>query len=747
MVRRNRIRAALVFACATLLTTAAAAQDGQKTVLTLYPTRLNAPAAAALDRTLERALGQGLGDKLDYYAEYVDLVRFSDPGYQPMLRAFLRAKYEPRQLDLIIAVTDDVLAFVAPNRDDFFPGVPIVFHSTAGAAAGPLTTAVKFSTDYRSTVEIALRLQPDTQRIVVVSGASAWDKSYEIAARQQFKEFEGRLAFTYLSGLPMPELLRQVASLPAGTIIYYLNVTEDGNGTRGLPVDALDRLAAVASAPIYCWHAIAMDHGIVGGSLQSVARQAQGIAAQALRVLAGERPDAIPVADVNVNVIQFDWRQLRRWRIDESRLPPGSEILFRALSPWDQYRTYFLTGGLFLTLQTVTIVTLLFQRARRLRAIGEREKVEESLRENQKRYVLATAAGAVGVWDWNLDTNDIYVDPQLKRLLGYEDDEIENHLDAWGQRIHPDDRPRLMAIPQRCIASGTDTCEIEHRLLHKDGRLRWFLARATVMKRADGSAFRVIGTETDITERKRVEDALLENEAVLRASHQEIHHLAGRLIAAQENERTRIARDLHDDVSQQLAGLSIALSSLRKRTGAGGSDIQGEVTSLQQRTIALAENVRQLSHDLHPGVLQHAGLVAVLSAHCADLQRHQAAELTFSADGDFASIEADAALCLYRVAQEALRNAIKHAGARHVVVRLARSGSDAELTIADDGSGFDAGRTRRTTGGLGLVSITERVRLAGGTVSIVAELNKGTRVQVRIPVNHHPIERQHQAAV
>jgi signal transduction histidine kinase len=599
------MRATPVFLCATLLTTAAAAQDSQKTVLTLYPTRLNAPAAVALDRTVEQALGRGLGGKLDYYTEHIDLARFSEPGYQPALRAFLRTKYERHHPDLIVAVLDEVLEFLAPNRDDLFPGVPIVFYSTGLVDAGPLATGVRSTTDYASTLDVALRLQPDTQRVVVVSGASVWDKSYEMAARQQFKKFEDRLAFTYYSGRPMPELLRQVASLPAGTIVYYLSVTEDGDGIRGLPVDALDRLAGVASVPIYCWHTVAMGHGIVGGSLQSAERQAQGIAAPALRVLAGERPDAIPVADINLNAIQFDWRQLRRWRIDESRLPPGSEVLFRMPRLWEQYRTYFLIGGLLLTLQTLTIVTLLFQRARRLH---------------------------------------------------------------------------------------------------------------------------------EIAERKRVEDTLLENEAVLRASHEEVRHLAGRLITAQEHERTRIARELHDDVSQQLAGLSIALSGLRKR-GDGVGDFQGAVTSIQQRTIALAESVRHLSHDLHPGVLQHAGLVSVLAAHCAELQGHESARLTFDAADEFASIDPDAALCLYRVAQEALRNAFKHAGARRIDVRLIRAGDDAELTIADDGTGFDAVRTRRTTGGLGLLSIIERARLVGGTVSIVTELNKGTRVQVRIPVN------------
>ena len=251
----------------------------------------------------------------------------------------------------------------------------------------------------------------------------------------------------------------------------------------------------------------------------------------------------------------------------------------------------------------------------------------------------------------------------------------------------------------------------------------------------------MVGTGTDVTDRKRAEEAIREKEAVLRASDREIQHLAGRLIAAQEVERARIARDLHDDTSQQLAGLAIALSGLKRRVGAvqNDGDLQADVSSLQQRTIALAENVRRLSHDLHPSVLAHAGLVPALAAYCAEVQgQQQTVEVTFSAEGDFESTDAEVALCLYRIAQESLRNVVAHAGARRADVRLLRTGDTAELTISDDGKGFDIVSTRENRKGLGLVSINERVRLAGGTVSIATESNKGTRVRVQIPAKPHP---------
>jgi two-component system sensor histidine kinase UhpB len=291
-----------------------------------------------------------------------------------------------------------------------------------------------------------------------------------------------------------------------------------------------------------------------------------------------------------------------------------------------------------------------------------------------------------------------------------------------------------------CVDGITDTYEIEHRMLHKNGSVRWMLSRGSALRSADGTLRRLVGTKVDITERKLAEEATRESQADLNASHQEIKSLAGRLIASQEVERARIARDLHDDLSQQIAVLSIALSVIKRQvTGLpDAADLARDVASVQQRAAALAENIRGLSHDLHPSALERAGLVAALTAHCADIERHHRLAVTFRADGDFKSTSGETALCLYRVAQEGLRNVLTHANARHAEVRLRRAGDFAELSIADDGRGFDIGTASRSRHSLGLVSIGERVRLIGGTLSIITELNLGTRLHVQVPANGHP---------
>ena len=220
----------------------------------------------------------------------------------------------------------------------------------------------------------------------------------------------------------------------------------------------------------------------------------------------------------------------------------------------------------------------------------------------------------------------------------------------------------------------------------------------------------IAGLVVQCVGRRRTEQSLRESESRFRVAAKENQDLAGRLINAQEEERTRIARDLHDDVSQQLAALGILLSGLRTRVARlGEPEIEWTVMTLRDRTTSLAEAIRTLSHELHPSVLQHAGLGATLRRQCAEV-------LT---------------LCLFRVTQEALNNAVRHAGAGAISVQLRRTDGVVELDVIDDGVGFAAGERGRR--GLGLRSIDERVRLTGGSVHVESRPGQGTQLRVRIP--------------
>jgi PAS domain S-box-containing protein len=354
--------------------------------------------------------------------------------------------------------------------------------------------------------------------------------------------------------------------------------------------------------------------------------------------------------------------------------------------------------------------------------ITERKRSAEQFR-------FAIEAAPAGMFMVDRAGRIVMVNAQVERLFGYGREELLNkdvemlvperfrghHVGLRGG-FHQDPSARL-------AGAARDVCG-----LRKDGTEVAIEIGLNPLRTPDGDF--VLGSVVEITERKRAES---EREYLI----SQLRHLAGQMIATQDSERARIARDLHDDTSQRLAGLSIALSSVKRRVGALMDDdhLTEEVAALQQRTVAVAANIRNLSHDLHPSVLHYSGLVAALSAHCAELQLQQATRLTLQCTGDFESLDPEAALCLYRVAQEALRNVVRHAEARHADVQLLRNGGNAEILIADDGKGFDSVKVRTSGEGMGLLSIRERTRLAEGTVSIVTELGKGTQVRVRIPAN------------
>ena len=230
-----------------------------------------------------------------------------------------------------------------------------------------------------------------------------------------------------------------------------------------------------------------------------------------------------------------------------------------------------------------------------------------------------------------------------------------------------------------------------------------------------------------IEEERRTQQAL-------RQSYEQNQDLAGRLINAQEEERARIARDLHDDLSQQLAGMAIMLSGLKRKLGKSGSDPEVEQTfaTLQDRTTEVALAVRSLSHELHPSVLEYAGLTSTLRSHCADTERHHQVTVAFSPADGLDSLDSDVALCLFRIVQEALANAVRHAHACTICVSLLITADSVELSVVDDGIGFVA--SERTRSGLGLRSIHERVRFMQGHVSVDSRPGEGTKVLVRIPI-------------
>jgi signal transduction histidine kinase len=213
----------------------------------------------------------------------------------------------------------------------------------------------------------------------------------------------------------------------------------------------------------------------------------------------------------------------------------------------------------------------------------------------------------------------------------------------------------------------------------------------------------------------------------------EIKALSARLLNAQEEERSRLARELHDDISQQIAALSIGMSNLRKQIPAEQTGAREQSKRIQQNMAQVSESIRRLSHELHPAVLEHSGLGAALRDYCSEFGLLTHIQVSCKTDGPFCSVPPDVALCVYRVTQEALQNVAKHARVAQAEVDLTRADGELRLTVSDRGAGMALDRAGMPAG-LGLVSIKERTRLVNGTFQIRSGPNQGATLSLKIPL-------------
>ncbi len=375
-------------------------------------------------------------------------------------------------------------------------------------------------------------------------------------------------------------------------------------------------------------------------------------------------------------------------------------------------------------------------------AVGSDITVERradlELRRSHERYAMASAAGMVSVYDHDLTTNEIHSDPLLQSILGYEPSELRTR-EEWLELMPREDRERVLENERKVLESGATTNgesrsnlpEIAYRVTSRDGTPRWFLNRGTLLRDPDGTPVRIVGTITDITAQKATAEALERSNAQIRS-------LAGRLIAAQEKERKRIARELHDDLSQRLAGVAIGISNARRQVREALPSLEPSLERLQSQIGLLVESIRNLSHEMHPGILEHAGLVTALDSFCQEFGGIESITVRFGCEvSDLAGlVPPDVALCIYRVTQEALRNVARHSGAREAIVLLAEEPDGLVLTVRDFGTGYDT-TLPRPAGGLGLVSMEERVRLVNGELRIRSAPGTGTEVRVTVPLRRN----------
>jgi PAS domain S-box-containing protein len=354
-----------LFVLCFLFQNIARAQDNKPTrrILILNEVGPSYPIINIVDNAIRTGLDKS-PYKLELYYEHMEVLLFPDPADQKRFRDFYVRKYRNRLPDLIITVGPAPLRFMLEEHRKAFPGVPVVFCLPNGLVPGSRSADSDFTgveTDFAAaeTLRAALRLQPGTQKVVIVGGVTDYDRQQEAIVKEQLNRYR-HVEVSYLTNLTMPVLLERLRRLSKRTVVLMTTIGEDAAGTRFTSSEIGPMIAADANAPVFSLADLYLGHGEVGGDVADLGHQGQIAASLALRILRGEKPRDIPPVK-GVNTFKFDWKAIQRWRLKEGNLPPGSVLLNRPPSFWELYKSYISTGFFLLLLQAAAIFALLWQ--------------------------------------------------------------------------------------------------------------------------------------------------------------------------------------------------------------------------------------------------------------------------------------------------------------------------------------------------------------------------------------------------
>ena len=344
------ICALCVVVCLIVTGDAHAAEDGPaKRVLMVHSFGSTAPPFTTHSTAFETTLTQEMGKRIDLDQVSLDMARYAQPDMEEPFVEFLLKRLAKWQPDLVVPVGSPAGRFVAKYRDRLFPQTPVIYTGmdlrTLPPAAFQNATFVGESFNLAGLVEDILQLAPDTTNIAVVLGASPLERYWTVEFRRAFEPFTNRVSFTWLNDLTFDQMLERVAKLPPRSFILIALLLRDASGVTHNQDDALQRLHAVANAPINGMYQHQLGLGIVGGRLYHAEVQGAESARIAIRILHGEPAVSFPPMIVPAQGPRYDWRELQRWNISADRLPPGSEISFRQPTVWERYR-WWIVGAL-----------------------------------------------------------------------------------------------------------------------------------------------------------------------------------------------------------------------------------------------------------------------------------------------------------------------------------------------------------------------------------------------------------------
>ena len=680
--------------------------DVKTRILLLHPYNETFPASTQAGDAVRQRLTERYGSNVDVYSFFLDLARFPDESHKRQVADYLAAKYKLSQPDLIVALGKPTLEFTLSYRRAFGADKPIVYCCVPTSSPKALEPEINVfgvvsDFDVGKTMDLALRLQPTAQHLVVVSGSSDLDHRWVQHAQTALTSYEARLDTAYLVGLPPSELLRRIAEVNRNTIILVLAYFRDNKGESYIPKEIVAKVASAAPAPSYSIFDTMLGEGIVGGYMDTFEAAGKLAADVSFQVLASTDRSAVPALTTTDHGYRVDARQLERWGLLRSALPAGATVSFEASTLWDSHRKAVLGTLAIFGAALLALAILLVQ-------IGRRRKAETYLKDSEERLNFAAASGGIGLWQYDIGNSELWSSEHCRTMFGLSPD-CPLTTDVLLRRVHPADRHIASASIRAATYGLLAETMIEFRIVRPDGQVRWIQGRGHSTFDSHGNAIRVSGIFRDLT--------------AYRAAQREAKDLSQRILSIQDEERQRIAQELHDSTAQHLAAINLNLMALRgasnpaEKTVPLFADIQGSL-------IAAMNELRTFTYLLYPQDISRDGLLETLGRYIAGFSRRTGLQVKLRITENLEDLSPTIQHSVMRIVQESLANVHRHASASRVTIKLLRSADRVHLLIADDGVGLKHSPTMGDEEnsalplGVGIPGMAARARQLGGRLDV-----------------------------
>jgi PAS domain S-box-containing protein len=705
----------------------------EKNVLVLHSFESNVPIFELTDRGLRAALDAGGVGIRNQFFEYLDLARNPGPGHRERLVELLRLRYGQRKIDMIITLYAEALQFLLDDEKMLFSDIPILALYVPLGFEPPRTdhriVRQIVTQDIKGTLEIALNLVPGAKRVHVVSGANPMDRSVENRAREDFKEWEGRLEFHYLSHLALEEILTRVSSVSPDSIVFFLGFAADVTGKNYTTREVGKRLGETSRVPVFGLYDVGLGYGIAGGSLISFEYVGTLTGELALDILRGtKKPEDMPTYLEVPHRAMFDWRQLKRWNLSESALPKGSIVINREPGVWE-FRYYIIGGLAFIIAQSFLIAGLLVQRRRTRSA---EESLVQKTKEMDQFFTITSDLLCMA----NTDGYFLRLNPAWERALGYSREELM--AKRFLEFVHPDDLMRTKAAIST-LASQREVVYFENRYRCKDGTYRWLEWNSAPAGNLIYSAAR------DVTER-------LKEEVEARQRREELAHVTR--IAMMGELTTSLAHEINQPLTAILSNAEAAQRFLSQASPDIGEvrqilediirdDRRANEVVRKVRALVKKEKLRNEPLDLNEVILSVVDLIRADSLlHGLSIATDLSPRLA-AIHGDGIQLQ-QVILNLILNGAAAMRNS--PSGQRKIIVRTAMLDSrTVKAFVKDFGIGIDERHidrlfepfyTTKAEGlGMGLSISQTIIKAHGGTIEAWNNREGGATFAFTLPAN------------